>query len=72
MALLFFAGIREQTMKSSDEHPGEQRQIDDPRPDAERRVADAAQSDVKPTRFVDPYDMRADAQPEEPGYGHGV
>jgi hypothetical protein len=24
------------------------------------------------TRFVDPYEMRAEPQPEEPGYGHGV
>ena len=24
------------------------------------------------TRFVDPYEMRSEPQPEEPGYGHGV
>jgi hypothetical protein len=24
------------------------------------------------TRFVDPYELRTEPQPEEPGYGHGV
>lgn len=34
--------------------------------EATRRTASAV------TRFIDPYDMRAEPQTEEPGYGHGV
>ena len=59
-------------MKSSAKHRGEQRQVDDPRPRTEHHAADAARKVGTLTRFVDPYDMRPEAQPEEPGYGHGV
>ena len=54
----------------------------EPASDNPRRVADRPGLQAQPTEvkrkegvvtpFVDPYDMRAEPQPEEPGYGHGV
>lgn len=59
-------------MDSPDRHSTEQRRVDDPRRPAETPNADPARRVGTLTRFVDPYDMRAEPQPEEPGYGHGV
>jgi hypothetical protein len=57
-------------MKTHDSPTPDPKRVAEPRrPEAERQ-ADAARRDR--TRFVDPYDMRAEPQPEEPGYGHGV
>ena len=59
-------------MKSPERQSSEPRRVDDPRRPAQTQTADPAQKAHTPAQFVDPYDMRADAQPEEPGYGHGV
>jgi hypothetical protein len=37
-----------------------------------QQTADAARTRRTLTHLVDPYDMRAEPQQEEPGYGHGV
>ena len=43
------------------------------RPEVQQAPApDAAETKRMLTRYVDPYDMRSEPQPEEPGYGHGV
>jgi hypothetical protein len=59
-------------MKTPETQANEQRRVDEPRGPAETQNADAAPKAPGRTHFVDPYDMRADPQPEEPGYGHGV
>jgi hypothetical protein len=47
------------------------RRMDD-RPDLHVHATEVKRKEGPLTRFVDPYDMRAEPQPEEPGYGHGV
>ena len=59
-------------MQSSKIHRNDQRRADDTRADPEPHTLDAARKVGTLRRFVDPYDMRAEPQPEEPGYGHGV
>jgi hypothetical protein len=70
MALLLFT--RSTAMKSPERQPSEPRRVDDPRPPVQQQTAEATRKATTPAPFVDPYDMRSDPQPEEPGYGHGV
>jgi hypothetical protein len=47
------------------------RRVED-RPGPQAQATEVKRKEGMVTRFVDPYDMRAEPQPEEPGYGHGV
>ena len=47
------------------------RRVEEPAPPA-RGQTDASRKEKPVTHLVDPYDMRADPQQDEPGYGHGV
>jgi hypothetical protein len=70
MALLLFCEFQESVMNGQDRQPSNE-PIDEPRQRRDRQMAESAQT-PQATQYVDPYDMRADPQPEEPGYGHGV
>jgi len=60
-------------MDTEDGKRNEARRVDDPRADMhDRKKADAARTQGPLAHLVDPYDMRAEPQQEEPGYGHGV
>ena len=59
-------------MKSQENRSSNQQPMDEPRPHAEPQTAAPARQQRAAASFVDPYDMRAEPQPEEPGYGHGV
>ena len=58
-------------MKTQERQSSNEGVVDDPRPRPDRQMADGAHTPQAP-QYVDPYDMRVDSQPEEPGYGHGV
>jgi hypothetical protein len=47
------------------------RRVEDP-PGRQAHSTEVKRKEGMITRFVDPYEMRAEPQPEEPGYGHGV
>lgn len=47
------------------------RRVEDP-PGRQAQPTEVKRKEGVLTRFVDPYEMRAEPQPEEPGYGHGV
>lgn len=59
-------------MRAPDTFPHGQRRTEERRSPEPTRLPDTSQRERTLTRFVDPYDMRAEPQPEEPGYGHGV
>lgn len=59
-------------MKTPDTRPHDPRRVEDRRLPAQDKTPDAGSKERTVTRFVDPFDMRAEPQPEEPGYGHGV
>jgi hypothetical protein len=59
-------------MKSPQGQSGEPRRVEEPRRPVQQETADAPRKPQAQPSFVDPYDMRTEAQPEEPGYGHGV
>jgi hypothetical protein len=56
-------------MKDPERQANEQQHVEEPRTGGET-VDEAVKRAA--AHFVDPYDMRAEPQPEEPGYGHGV
>ena len=70
MALFIFYGST--AMSSRDKQVKEPQQGHEPVRRMEWQSADAARRARTVTHVVDPYDMRVEAQPEEPGYGHGV
>lgn len=47
------------------------RRVED-RPRLPAQATEVKRKEGMVTRFVDSHDMRAEPQPEEPGYGHGV
>lgn len=59
-------------MNTQDTKPRDPRRVEEPRPGAQDPKVDAARAPRPPAHLVDPYDMRAEPQQEEPGYGHGV
>ncbi len=59
-------------METRDTRQDEPLRVEDKRRPDQDRKSDAARTKRTLTHMVDPYDMRAEPQPEEPGYGHGV
>lgn len=59
-------------MKSPDVRPEDPRRVEERRGPARDQSAETVRKERTVTQFIDPYDMRAEPQPEEPGYGHGV
>jgi hypothetical protein len=59
-------------MKGPQGQCSEPRRVDEPRRSVQQQTDDAQRKPQTQPSFVDPYDMRPDVQPEEPGYGHGV
>ena len=59
-------------MKSSERQSTDPRRVEEPPRPVPQQSGDAVRKAQATRPFVDPYDMRADVQPEEPGYGHGV
>lgn len=57
-------------MKTPDAKSNDPRRVDE-RP-TQAPTPDGGPKERTVTPHVDPYDMRAEPQPEEPGYGHGV
>jgi hypothetical protein len=58
-------------MNRPDTKSNDPRRVED-RPRVQEQTSEIRRKEGTVTRFVDPYDMRPEAQPEEPGYGHGV
>jgi len=58
-------------MNSQKTPSNDARRVEEPRPPTPEQ-SDAPHKERTQAPFVDPYEMRAEPQPEEPGYGHGV
>jgi hypothetical protein len=67
----FLGSTEEHVMDRPEPVSHNQRRVED-RPGRETQPTEVKRKEGVLTRFVDPYDMRAEPQPEEPGYGHGV
>jgi hypothetical protein len=78
MALLLCQNVcpetldRRNIMTRPETTQNDSRRVEERRHPEDDAPADARRRERTVTRFVDPYDMRAEPQPEEPGYGHGV
>jgi hypothetical protein len=68
MAFLLF---RRNVMKGPETRNDPRRVEEQRRPTPDQRM-DTGSKERTRTHFVDPYEMRSEPQPEEPGYGHGV
>jgi hypothetical protein len=58
-------------MNRPDTKSNDPRRVED-RPRAQDHASEIPRKEGTLTRAGDPYDMRLEPQPEEPGYGHGV